>query len=128
MRLLHLQDTCAELQRRMAKLQKIAACNARDKPFLSQVRRLSEEDTAHLCTKCVSGSWPAEFTCVSTTTWHYVKVACAAPRAQAMHMPCVQVKAKMAAVQKELDKAQAASEHAHQAAHVRVKNDSWAKF
>ena len=126
MRLLHLQDTCAELQRRMAKLQKIAACNARDNPFLSQVRRLSEEDTAHLCTKCVSGSWPAEFTCVSTTTWHYVEVTCAAPRAQAM--PCVQVKAKMAAVQKELDKAHAASEHAHQAARVRVKNDSWAKF
>ena len=32
-----MQDTCAELQRRMAKLQKIAACNAKDKPFLFQV-------------------------------------------------------------------------------------------
>ena len=36
--LLPMQDTCAELQRRMAKLQKIAACNAKDAAFLSQVR------------------------------------------------------------------------------------------
>ena len=40
----------------------------------------------------------------------------------------VQVKAKMAGVQRDLDRAQAASSRAHQAAHVRDKNDSWAKF
>ena len=34
------QDTCAELQRTMAKLQKIAACNAEDAAFLSQVWQL----------------------------------------------------------------------------------------
>ena len=34
------QDTCAELQRTMAKLQKIAACNAEDAAFLFQVWQL----------------------------------------------------------------------------------------
>ena len=40
----------------------------------------------------------------------------------------MQVKAKMAGVQRDLDRAQAASNRAHPAAHVRDKNDSWAKF
>ena len=43
-------------------------------------------------------------------------------------MPVMQVRAKMVGVQKELDRAQAASNRAHKAAHVRDKNDSWAKF
>lgn len=40
----------------------------------------------------------------------------------------MQVKSRMVAVQKELERAQAASDKAHQAAHVKGKNDSWAKF
>ncbi len=59
-----MQDTCAELQRTMAKLQKIAACNAEDAAFLSQVWQLpynsvffkelheaSHLGARHLCSK-----------------------------------------------------------------------------
>ena len=44
--LLVMQDTCAELQQRMARLQKLAACNAKDKPFLSQVRHSASAGSA----------------------------------------------------------------------------------
>lgn len=38
--MLPVQDACAELQRRLAHLRKIAACNAKDAAFLAQVTRL----------------------------------------------------------------------------------------
>ena len=45
--MLPVQDTCAELQRRLAHLRKIAACNAKDAAFLAQVTPLRASPTRY---------------------------------------------------------------------------------
>ena len=145
------QDACTELQRGLARLKRIAASNAKDAIFLSQVG-------------CSRSQWHAEWgvsgpCCITVIQGeHHPSLSDICEMMRSMNAricqnvmkkrnkqcsdPCLltssalcvracgmmQVKAKMAGVQRDLDRAQAASSRAHQAAHVRDKNDSWAKF
>ena len=143
-----IQDACAELQRSLARLKRLAACNAKDAIFLSQVglqhqpvaccMRCARSQCAshvyvhrtylaqcHLFPKdiCVMEGFLVRGYAGVSSSWLFASGALCVRACSAM-----QVKAKMAGMQRDLDRAQAASNRAHRAAHVRDKNDSWAKF
>ena len=63
--MLPVQDTCAELQRRLAHLRKIAACNAKDAAFLAQVTPLRAQSHQ---TYQVNSFHTLSFTCSSSTS------------------------------------------------------------